>query len=111
MRQQHKQLEQSQASSHGDYQSYTSRSDKESYGKDKESHRDKESLTKKENKVPSGNAWLKGKPRILEKQDDTPVRVDDCHEICSHLLLLQVFSQPSKFAALLPEEDNSSQDE
>jgi len=40
---------------------------------------DKEQAVKKvvkEAKPPpsTGNAWLKGKPRILEKQDDTPVR-------------------------------------
>ena len=70
--------------------------DRESHHKDKESHlekqfhrekelhrekepqKDKESQSKKTSKGPSvGNAWLKGKPRILEKQDDTPVSYSD----------------------------------
>ena len=73
MRQQH-QSEQARPSSRGD--NHASRGDKELYSKDKEPLRDKEPLAKKtskENKGPPGNAWLKGRPRILEKQDEAPV--------------------------------------
>ena len=42
--------------------------------REKEPQKDKESQSKKTNKAPPvGNAWLKGRPRILERQDDTPV--------------------------------------
>lgn len=77
--QQQQQPEQARPSSRGD--SYP-HGDKELHIKNKDSHKDKEpnsdkeplsKKTNKESKGPPPNAWLKGRPRILEKQDDTPV--------------------------------------
>lgn len=61
---------------------------KELYSKNKDSHKEKEphsdkepvsKKTSKESKGPPPNAWLKGRPRILEKQDDTPVSDIKCY--------------------------------
>lgn len=99
LRQQQQQPEHVRPSSRGDNHPYSPRADKElhardthrdknykekdsykekDYHKEKDSYKDKEPIAKKtskENKGGPDNAWLKGRPRILEKQDETPVRV------------------------------------
>ena len=77
--QQQQQPDQPRPSSRGD--NHSSRGEKpevpnKDSHRDRNSHKDREPLVKKtnkENKGPPMNAWLKGKPRILEKQEETPV--------------------------------------